>query len=121
MIRDLDAQREHAWIAAQEAWIEGRVPEAYHYWHAALARGKENAAVFALMASIAIALGRFEQAQDYLRCAREQAPAPEANRLRYLLIQPWGCGFWGEVLNTLQQIAFAEIEGRIPIVWWGQN
>src|SRR4051812_38265394 len=121
MIQDVAEQRDYAWTAAQEAWIEGKLPEAYHYCHAALVRGQEKTAVYALMASIAIALGRFEQAQDYLRLAREQGPTPPAASTRYLLIQPWGCGFWGEVLNTVGQLAFAEIEGRIPVVWWGQG
>jgi tetratricopeptide (TPR) repeat protein len=38
---------------------------------------------------------------------------------RYLLIRPWVCGFWGEVNHVAVQLAFAEITGRVPMVFWG--
>lgn len=37
----------------------------------------------------------------------------------YLLIRPWGVGFWGEVDHVAVQLALAEIMGRKPIVLWG--
>lgn len=37
----------------------------------------------------------------------------------YLVIRGYGCGFWGEVLNTAINLALADIMGRTPIVHWG--
>ena len=55
-----------------------------------------------------------QKIRGQLTCNSQQAQ----NR-RYLLIQPWGCGFWGEIDHVLSQLALAEITGRIPVVHWG--
>jgi len=39
----------------------------------------------------------------------------------YLVIRGYGCGFWGEVLNTAINLALADIMGRIPVVYWGDE
>jgi len=43
-----------------------------------------------------------------------QRPQPS-----YLVIRGYGCGFWGEVLNTAINLALADIMGRTPVVYWG--
>lgn len=39
----------------------------------------------------------------------------------YLVSKGYGCGFWGEVLNTAIDLALADISGREPVVMWGSE
>lgn len=39
----------------------------------------------------------------------------------YLVARGYGCGFWGEVLNTAINLALADIMGRTPVVFWGEE
>jgi hypothetical protein len=113
--RDVDV----IWMAAVEAWSSGDLPLAFHLCQAAATRGKDDAELNGLMASIALGLGQFDRARIYLDAAAALALANFVQKQRYLVIQPWGCGFWGEVDHVLCQLAVAEITGRIPIVHWG--
>lgn len=45
------------------------------------------------------------------------APAP-AGVDRFILIKPWGQGFWSEVTHVLGGLLLAEITERIPVVHW---
>lgn len=45
---------------------------------------------------------------------RQRAPG-------YVLIRGWGTGFWAEVFHAANNLAFAEITGRIPFVYWGEE
>lgn len=47
----------------------------------------------------------------------------DASRLPpgYLVIRGYGCGFWGEVLNAAINLALADIMGRTPVVYWGEE
>ncbi|MBI1778521.1 MAG: hypothetical protein HYR63_24545 [Proteobacteria bacterium] len=120
MARNAAEERELAWNAAVEAWADGNLASAFHFCQAALARGQDNADMHALLASIAIGLGQYDRAQIHLRDAARRTPRQaEGGKTRYIVIQPWGCGFWGEVDHVLSQLAIAEITGRMPIVHWG--
>lgn len=109
------------WMAAIEAWSSGDLPLAFHLCQAAVVRGKDDAEVYRLMASIAIGLDRLDQARRYLGEAAARSSAPRTDRPRYLVIEPWGCGFWGEVDHVICQLAVAEITGRVPIINWGTH
>lgn len=50
----------------------------------------------------------------YLGDARRRA----CSRQGYLVIKPWGVGFWGEIDHVATQIVIASILGREPIVLW---
>lgn len=39
----------------------------------------------------------------------------------YLVIKPWGVGFWGEVDHVAGHLVIAEIMGREPIVLWNDE
>jgi len=117
--RATDQGDDACWAAAVEAWSSGDLPLAFHLCQASMARGNDRAELHGLMASIAIALGQFARAADYLEAAARRTPVTTDAGPRYLVIQPWGCGFWGEVDHVLCQLAVAEITGRIPIVHWG--
>lgn len=39
----------------------------------------------------------------------------------YVLIRGWGTGFWAEVFHVANNVAFAEIAGRVPCVYWGEE
>lgn len=36
-----------------------------------------------------------------------------------MLIKAWGAGFWSDAMHVAGQLLFAEISGRIPVVFWG--
>lgn len=110
--------RERAWTSALGAWDAGNLPLAFHYCQAALAAGMTSADLHALMASIALGLGQYAKAGHYANLA-DAARLPPPPRRRYLVIHPWGCGFWGEVDHVLAQLAVAELTSRRPIVFWG--
>jgi protein O-GlcNAc transferase len=74
--------------------------------------------LYSLMAAIALGLRQYDKAKHYALLAKA-AQLPQTPRQRYLLIQPWGCGLWGEIDHVLSQLALAEITGRIPVVHWG--
>lgn len=49
-------------------------------------------------------------------------PAPEvAGLARRHLIRAWGFGFCSEMDHVVGHLALAELEGRAPVVWWGQT
>ncbi|MSP49855.1 MAG: hypothetical protein EXQ95_11095 [Alphaproteobacteria bacterium] len=111
-----------AWIAALDAWSTGNLPRAFHFCQAASARGLASPELHGLMASIALGLEQYEAAKTYIgRAASRKAAGGTTAKPRYHVIQPWGCGFWGEVDHAIGQLAFAEIAGRIPIVHWGRH
>lgn len=113
---------QEAWIAALDAWSNGNLPLAFHYCQAASARGLDSPDLFGLMASIALGLEQYEQAKRYVEEAqRQRAASARLAERRYHVIQPWGCGFWGEIDHVIGQLAAAEIMGRIPIIHWGRH
>lgn len=65
----------------------------------------------------------FKSAEKNLRHAEqlltESAPAHDAER--YVLIKPWGAGFWSDVDHVLGGLLLAEITQRTPIVHWGEG
>lgn len=40
---------------------------------------------------------------------------------RYLIIKPWGFGFWSDVHDIWGKLLLAEITNRVPIVIWGED
>ena len=40
---------------------------------------------------------------------------------RFLLIKPWGYGFWSDMEDVQSKLLLAEITNRIPIVYWGKD
>ncbi len=40
---------------------------------------------------------------------------------KFILIKSTGNGFWFDMHHVLTQLYFAEITGRIPVVYWGKN
>ena len=40
---------------------------------------------------------------------------------RFLLIKPWGFGFWSDMEDVQSKLLLAEITNRIPIVFWGKD
>lgn len=117
--RFLDA--ETLWEKAQEAWWSLNPALAFHFCQAAIARGLDTAEAYGLLGSIAIQVGRYDAAQAYLQAAVARTPDAGPTGDRYLVILPWGCGFWGEVDHVLGQLAIADITGRKPIVYWGKH
>ena len=107
---------------AIEAWWSGNAPLAFHYCQAARARGLASPELYRLLGTIASELGQYDQAISYLaEASRLRRLAPSNGCPRYLVIQPWGCGFWGEIDHALGQLAIAEITGRRPLVFWGDD
>jgi protein O-GlcNAc transferase len=53
--------------------------------------------------------------------APEEAGPPERSEPAYILIKPWGAGFWSDVNHVLGQLLVAEIERRTPVVHWGRG
>lgn len=49
------------------------------------------------------------------------AGAPRTTGPRYLLIKAWGFGFFADVDMVLSYLLLAEMTGRVPLVWWGEN
>jgi tetratricopeptide (TPR) repeat protein len=45
----------------------------------------------------------------------------EPSTPKYLLIKAWGHGFWSDVSHVLGQLLIAELTGRLPVVYWGEN
>jgi hypothetical protein len=41
--------------------------------------------------------------------------------MRFLLIKAWGCGFWSAVEHVAGQLLIAELTGRIPVIYWGED
>lgn len=39
----------------------------------------------------------------------------------HVLIRGWGTGFWAEIFHVANNVAFAEISGRTPHVYWGEE
>lgn len=40
---------------------------------------------------------------------------------RFLLIKPWGFGFWSDMHDIWSKLLLAEITNRQPIVYWGED
>lgn len=40
---------------------------------------------------------------------------------QYLLIKPWGFGFWSDVNHVIGQLLVAELSGRVPVIYWGKE
>ena len=60
------------------------------------------------------------RAAELLRQARQATPAASSAR-RYLLVREWSAGFWSDVDHVLGMCLLAEITGRTPLVWWGEQ
>lgn len=96
-------------LVARLPGLDG-APEALHFTRARLARtASEVAAVVAGWGT-----------------SRDRALHPtDAERRRraagHVLIRGWGAGFWAEIFHVANVMAFAEITGRIPSVYWGEE
>ncbi len=100
-----------------------------------------DAAAFVLLGLIAYKLQLYDFSVNYLetglrlepgnrlaaemlpqaRAAADAKPAADPGRPRFLLIKAWGFGFWSDIDHVLGQLLLAEITGRIPLVYWGEN
>jgi hypothetical protein len=45
----------------------------------------------------------------------------DGDRLRFLLIKAWGCGFWSDMNHVFGGLLLAEITGRVAVTHWGRN
>ena len=116
---ELEKWQMAVWNSALAAWSAGDGARAFHFCQALLAAGHFNRELFHLLTLIALQFGQYDQAAQYLTNARSfQLKAPPSKGHQYLVIKPWGCGFWGEVDHVMGQLAIAEITGRTPIVDW---
>jgi len=61
---------------------------------------------------------RFAAAGDLLNQLEKTL---EGMSKKYHLIKAWGCGFFSDVYHILGQLLIAELTGRIPVVYWGDN
>jgi hypothetical protein len=121
MTYDVNAgsSEDQIWAGALQAWGAGNFALAFHFCQGLLARGRKTHEVYALLGAVALGLGRYDKAMDYTALAEAARPKDRPARRRYIVIQPWGCGFWGEIDHVLGQLAVAEITGRTPVVHWG--
>ncbi|MBL9000006.1 MAG: O-fucosyltransferase family protein [Phycisphaerae bacterium] len=62
---------------------------------------------------------RFKPAEKNLRLAETTPPSPPPPSPAYLLILPWGHGFFSDVDMVLGGLLASEITGRTPVVHWG--
>lgn len=60
-------------------------------------------------------LMKAEEAQAWLQTRLR--PTAE----RYLLIKAWGAGFWSDMDHVLSALLMADLTGRTPLVFWGDN
>jgi len=116
----------------------GRRDIAELYAQAAVATDASAFEAWLLLAGLALEARRPDRAQAWLqralqlrpqdaraaellqRSARE-APAAASPRPRYLLVREWSAGFWSDVDHVLGMCLLAELSGRIPFVWWGEQ
>jgi len=131
---------------AQYKFQEGNLPLAELLCRELLDSGFDHPAVFSVLGGIAAQVGMPEFAHRYVRQALDRDPVFDLalrerdalaksegmqiadelvliprNRKRYVLIKAWGYGFWSDVDHVLGQLLFAEMTGRIPVVYWGKN
>lgn len=64
---------------------------------------------------------RFKPAAKNLLDARAATPAPPPPPPAFLIILPWGAGFFSDVDMVLGGALTAEITGRTPVVLWGRG
>jgi hypothetical protein len=128
-------------LAANSAFEAGNIPLAEVLAWESLDREPSEPAGWNLLGRVAMSLGRPDKAAAWferaLACGRSFKPAaknlaaaqaaladwtPERTKLsdgRYLLILPWGQGFWSDVDHVLGACLTAEMTGRKPVVFWG--
>lgn len=104
---------------------------------AALIQSPQNPRLWSVLAKLAEAIGQPDRAARYSLAAKALdlgsdlpraepwpgpvggPPAPSADR--YLLIKAWGYGFCSDVDHVLGCLLLAEMTGRTPVTWWGDN
>lgn len=126
---------------------KGNIPQAEKYLRILLAKEPNNSSALNFIGWISCALGLYEMAIIYFERARrslaqwslpvenikiikkhlegsdlnENFIGPKNNIDKYILIRAWGCGFWSDVFHVIGCLLIAEISGRVPIVYWGEN
>jgi hypothetical protein len=55
------------------------------------------------------------------RASMEYSPTHPSQQPRYLVIRPWGQGFWSDVSHVMGCLLLAEITGRTPVSHWDQT
>lgn len=127
-------------LSASKALDAGRLTLAEVLARDALDMQGGNPRAHFLLGRVAEALGRPAIARDHYEASLRAGPNAEARKRlkglpagtetdgplersaeRYLVIKPWGAGFWSDVNHVLGQLLLAEIEGRKPVVWWGEG
>jgi len=122
---------------AGEYLRSGRRDIAELYAQAAIASDAGAFEAWLLLAGLALEVKRPDRAQAWLQRALQlrpqdpraaellqqarRAPPPASPGPRYLLIREWSAGFWSDVDHVLGMCLLAEITGRIPLVWWGEQ
>lgn len=124
-----------------EALKKGNIPLANYVVRAALGARPQSAPLRFLLASIAAAVGRLDEARgilealvrespdfevarlelEGLRDEVDPSPSPRASSERFLVIRAWGFGFWSDVSHVLGQLLLARLTHRTPIVHWGSE
>lgn len=134
----VDAGRQAALVAAaRDAMSRGLVALAERICRELEQMGWDTWQSWEIVAKAAVAARRpdiaresLERARTFLAADRKALGSVEAmirpveesaGAARYLIIRAWGQGFWSDVDHVLGQALLAEITGRTPIVWWGEN
>jgi protein O-GlcNAc transferase len=92
-----------------------------------ISRHPFNALYHTVLGDIAVAFRRPELAVESYQSALKINPAiawlkvNEEDHLkeRYLLIKPWGAGFWSDMDQVFGALLAAELTNRTPVVAWG--
>jgi hypothetical protein len=135
-------QIEAAIHQAREFWDQGKVAVTDLICQSLLAQNISSAEVILILGQVAGGIGEYATARRYLEmsCTAFPAQAAEAlaevNRLererrlsappgtprqRFHLIKAWGFGLTADLDHTLGHLLLAEMDGRIPVIHWGQN
>ncbi|HEY1506262.1 MAG TPA: hypothetical protein VGF92_18295 [Stellaceae bacterium] len=125
----------HLQVAQQCAGV-GNLAAADLLCRLVLERAPRQPQAFNVLGIVAAQLGDAERARGYfekavalgLEAARgnlatlgamTNPPAgASSGEQRFLLIKPWGQGFWSEVTHVLGGLLLAEMTNRIPVVHW---
>jgi protein O-GlcNAc transferase len=66
-------------------------------------------------------IGGPQRASSTFSASLDTNPEESDQNDRYHLIHAWGFGFWSDVNHVVIQSMLAEMLGRTPVVYWGEN